>query len=116
MTDRQTLKWIVISKKSFGRFARWKFRLIEFEFEIHHRSVRKNLTENILSCFLTTQPVNPDWDYEIPTYKANEIYENNDKEGDIKVVLFTIRAFVSAQEKDVHCHIFDKEADVPDNR
>ena len=43
MTDHQPLKWLMESDKLTGKLAKWALLLHEYDFEVVHNAVIKNL-------------------------------------------------------------------------
>ena len=37
VTDHEVLKWLLTYKESTGRLARWRLRLLEYDFDIRYR-------------------------------------------------------------------------------
>lgn len=53
-TDHDALKWILILIGSFGRLARWRYRLSEYEFDVFQQAGIKDQATDALFCLQTT--------------------------------------------------------------
>lgn len=48
-TDHQALRWIMNLYDAFGRLARWRLRLLEYDFTVHYRKGLKNQIADAIS-------------------------------------------------------------------
>ena len=72
-TDHQALKWILDLKESTGRLARWRLRLMEFDFEVVHKPGAFHKAPDALSRLPTTEVDNTEVDDEVPTYCVPDV-------------------------------------------
>lgn len=78
--DHQALKWILELKQCSDRLARWRLRLVKFDFKIQHRRERKHTAVDALSRLPTDQPDKSEFDDENPPYEASKVHTVKDNE------------------------------------
>lgn len=66
--DRTSLRWLLDISDPSGRLMRWRIRLCEFTFVIHHEKAYINAQADTLSRFPSTGRTTVKEDYEIPCY------------------------------------------------
>lgn len=114
-TDHRSLKWFLDVKESAGRIARWRLRLMEFDFEVQHRPGWKLMAAHALYWLSTNQTDDYEFNEDLAAYAVAGLHKNTDEHGMERQKLLTIQQFVPAQQDDVHIRHLAEKADAPDS-
>ena len=78
-TDHQALRWILPGSDHSGRLARWRLRLLEFDFTVTYRKGAKNTIADAISRLPTYGEAKLAPDTEVPCYFISH-YEQEDSQ------------------------------------
>ena len=67
-TDHHSLRWVLNLSDAQGRLARWRLRLLEFDFEVEYSPGKEHHGADTLSRLPVEQPVSAPLDTEIPCF------------------------------------------------
>lgn len=71
-TDHAALRWILNMADATGKLARWRLRLLEYDYEIQHRPGVKHQAADALSRVRTDGGDETELDDEVPTFECKE--------------------------------------------
>ena len=69
-TDHSSLRWLMTINDPSGRLMRWRIRLSEFQFKIHHKKGYLNTQADTVSRLASDGHTSGIEDFEIPTYSS----------------------------------------------